>query len=149
VAPLTVFEKKYFSVFIFTQAVFLPCIKVSGWFKSFDNFCVHGSNGTSSARRCQVVVVVAEVSVAAGRLSKSYLEVHFRIEDAKAVYSPGKPLSSFSKRGSEDGWPPGRHHNNLLINGWSHKSRCSLRSDRSWYQHLNNLNFYSSIWSSG
>jgi hypothetical protein len=137
-----VFEKKYFSVFIFTQAVFLPCIKVSDWFKSFDNFCVHGSNGTSSARRCQVVVVVAEVSVAAGRLSKSYLEVHFRIEDAKAVYSPGKPLSSFSKRGSEDGWPPGRHHNNLLIHGWPHESRWSLRSsrsDRSWYQHLNNL----------
>jgi len=146
VAPLTVFEKKYFSVFIFTQAVLLPCIEVSGWFKSFNNFCVHGSNGTSSARRCQVVVVVAEVSVAAGRLSKSYLEVHFRIEDAKAVYSPGKPLSSFYKRGSEDGWPPGRHHNNLSINGWPSWSRWSHGS---WYSHLNNLNFYSSIWSSG
>jgi hypothetical protein len=49
----------------------------------------------SSARRCQLVVVVAEVSVAAGRLLKSYLEVYFRIGDAKAVYSPGTPLSSF------------------------------------------------------
>ena len=42
-----------------------------------------------------VLEVEAEMVLAAGRLLKSYLEVHFRIGDAKAVYSPGTPLSSF------------------------------------------------------
>jgi len=99
----------------------------------------------SSARRCQLLFFGGGSGggggdgPGGGPLYKSYLEVHFRIGDAKAVYSLGTPLSSYFERGSEDGWPPGRHHNNLLINGWAHESRWSLRSDWSWYQHLNNF----------